>query len=256
MTYQFKLDIFEGPLDLLLHLIKEHKMDIHDIPIAEITRQYIVFLDLMNDLNLELAGEYLVMAAELTRIKSRVLLPSDSFEVEQESGKDPRSELLARLLEYQRYKTASNELRKLEIERQKVFPGGGVPVLDDVQEGEVLINATVFDLFTAFKNVLENKSFGKDYDVYISTLSVAERIKMVLEILNAAESVTFDSLFTEINARSEIIVTFLDILEMMRLRLIRVMQTGTFETIRVYLNADKDYQSEVLEKYDDTYNPN
>ena len=144
MTYQFKLDIFEGPLDLLLHLIKEQKMDIHDIPIVEITKQYIDYLDMMNVMNLELAGEYLVMAAELTRIKSRVLLPSDSFETEKETGKDPRAELLARLLEYQRYKNASNELRKLEIERQQVFPSGGTPMLDDVTEGEVLVSATVF----------------------------------------------------------------------------------------------------------------
>ncbi len=255
MSYQFKLDIFEGPLDLLLHLIKEQKMDIHDIPIAEITKQFMEFLGLMNDMNLELAGEYLVMAAELTRIKSRVLLPSESFETEKETGKDPRAELLARLLEYQRYKNASNELRKLEIERQQIFPSGGAPVLDDVEEGEVLVSATVFDLFTAFKSVLEKKSFGKDYDIEISTLSVAERIKMVLEVLNAAETVTFESLFTVLNTKSEVIATFLAILEMIRLRLIRVMQTETFETIRVYLNADKDYQSEVLKKYDDSNNP-
>ena len=150
MTYQFKLDIYEVPLDLLLHPIKEQKMDIHDIPIAEITRQYLEFVDMMNNMNLELAGEYLVMAAELTRIKSRVLLPSDSFAGEKEAGDDPRAELLARLLEYQRYKNASDALRKLEIERQQVFPSGGTPVLDDVAEGEVLVSATVFDLFTAF----------------------------------------------------------------------------------------------------------
>ncbi len=255
MTYQFKLDIFEGPLDLLLHLIKEQKMDIHDIPIAEITRQYMEFLDLMNHMNLELAGEYLVMAAELTRIKSRVLLPSDSFEIDTETGEDPRAELLARLLEYRRYKNVSDELRKLEIERQRVFPSGGIPVLDDVEEGELLVSATVFDLFTAFKNVLEKKSLGKDYDIDISTLSVAERIRTLLEILNAAETVTFESLFTALNTKSEIIVAFLAILEMMRLRLIRVMQTETFETIRVYLNADKEYQDEVLKKYDDSNNP-
>ena len=255
MTCQFKLDIFEGPLDLLLHLIKEEKMDIHDIPIAEITRQYMEFLDLMDHMNLELAGEYLVMAAELTRIKSRVLLPSDSFEIDKEAGKDPRAELLARLLEYRRYKNVSDELRKLEIERQRVFPSGGMPVLDDVEEGEVLVSATVFDLFTAFKNVLEKKSFGKDYDIDITTLSVAERIRTLLEILNTTETVTFESLFTALNTKSEIIVAFLAILEMMRLRLIRVMQMETFETIRVYLNADKDYQDEVLKKYDDSNNP-
>ncbi|MGV7221272.1 MAG: segregation and condensation protein A [Nitrospinales bacterium] len=255
MTYQFKLDIFEGPLDLLLHLIKEQKMDIHDIPIVEITKQYIEYLDMMSVMNLELAGEYLVMAAELTRIKSRVLLPSDSFETEKETEKDPRAELLARLLEYQRYKNASNELRKLEIERQQVFPSGGTPMLDDVAEGEVLVSATVFDLFSAFKSVLEKKTFEKDYEVEITTLSVAERIKVVLEVLNAAETVTFESLFTVLNSKSEVIVTFLAILEMMKLRLIRVMQTETFETIRVYLNADKDYQDEVMNKYDDSDNP-
>ena len=128
-------------------------------------------------------------------------------------------------------------------------------MLDDVAEGEVLVSATVFDLFSAFKSVLEKKTFEKEYEIEITTLSVAERIKVVLEVLNAAETVTFESLFTVLNSKSEVIVTFLALLEMMKLRLIRVMQTETFETIRVYLNADKEYQDEIMNKYDDSENP-
>lgn len=251
MNYQFKLDMFEGPLDLLLHLIKEHKMDIHDIPIAEVTRQYIDFMQLMENLNLELAGEYLVMAAELTRIKSRILLPSEGVEREEEQGRDPRAELMARLLEYQRYKSAAMELRKLESDRLQVFPGRGDALFDD-EEDDAMVDATVFDLFSAFRQVLTKKALGKDYDIKITTLSVAGMIKKVLEVLNSSESVTFESLFTVINTKQEVIVTFLAILEMMRLLLIRVIQPGTFETIRVCLNADKETQEEAMKRFDTT----
>jgi len=122
MTYRCNIEIFEGPLDLLLHLIKEQKMDIHDIAIAVITRQYMDTIDLMQDLNLEVAGEYLIMAAELTRIKSKVLLPVQEQELEEgEEGQDPRAELMRRLQEYQRYKEAAFELRVREHDRQQVF---------------------------------------------------------------------------------------------------------------------------------------
>lgn len=251
MTHQFKLDMFEGPLDLLLYLIKEHKMDIHDIPIAEITRQYMDAIQLMEELNLELTGEYLVMAAELTRIKSLALLPTEVGEREEEEGKDPRAQLLARLLEYQRYKSAAMELRKMESDRQQVFPGRGDAVLEEEEE-EALVDATVFDLFSAFRHVLAKKALGKDYDFKITTLSVTEMIKKVLEVLDAAESVTFESLFTVINTKQEVIVTFLAILELIRLRLIRVVQPGTFETIRVYISADRETQRNALKDFDDS----
>ncbi|MCH8207901.1 MAG: segregation/condensation protein A [Nitrospinae bacterium] len=145
MTHQFKLDMFEGPLDLLLHLIKEHKMDIHDIPIAEITRQYMDVIQLMEELNLELTGEYLVMAAELTRIKSKVLLPVHEQEPEAgEEGQDPRAELMRRLQEYQRYKDAAFELRVREYDRQQVFVRGGDVLVDEDSGEEIIVGVNNF----------------------------------------------------------------------------------------------------------------
>ena len=127
MTYQCKLKIFEGPLDLLLHLLKEQKMDIYDIPIAEITKQYLGYLELMQEMNLELVGEYLVMAAELARIKSKTLLPAPEIDEESDfsGGEDPRAELMRRLREYQRYRDAAFELRMKEHDRQQIFSRGG-----------------------------------------------------------------------------------------------------------------------------------
>ena len=234
MNYQCNLDIFEGPLDLLLHLIKEQKMDIYDIRIAEITRQYLTYLDLLSELNLEMVGEYLVMAAELAKIKSKPLLPT--LETEEDAlaatGEDPRAELMRRLLEYQRYKEAAFELRQKEYDQQQLFSRTGEVVLDN-SEQELLIEANVFDLLTAFQKVLKEKSFKKNYEIKITVLSVSDRIGDILEILNASESITFDSFFTTLNTKQEVIVTFLAILELMRMQLIRSQQTRQFDVIRI-----------------------
>ncbi len=248
MTYQLKLDIFEGPLDLLLHLIKEQKMEIHDIPVAEISRQYLKYMELMTDLNLEVAGEYLVMAAELTRLKSKMLLPSHGGDEGGEEGTDPRAELARRLMEYQRYKSAAGDLRQLEYERQQLFSRGSEIQVEEGDE-EVIIDATVFDLFSAFKQVLSQRTFKEDFEIKITTLSVSEHIKQVLDILNEHESVTFESLFAENQSKQEVIVTFLALLELMRMALIRVQQGSQFETIRVYPTADRETQKEALKDY-------
>ena len=251
MTYQLKLDIFEGPLDLLLHLIKEQKMEIHDIPVSEISRQYLDYLGLMTNLNLEVAGEYLVMAAELTRLKSKMLLPSHGDDEDGEEGNDPRAELTRRLMEYQRYKSAAGDLRQLEHERQQLFSRGSEIQVEEGEE-EVIVDATVFDLFSAFKEVLNKKTFIEDYEVKITTLSVSAHISRVLDILNKHDSVTFESLFDESQSKQEVIVTFLALLELMRMSLIRVQQGNQFETIRVYPTADQDTQKEALKDYIDT----
>ena len=248
MTYQFKLDIFEGPLDLLLHLIKEQKMDIHDIPVSEISRQYLDYMELMSDLNLELAGEYLVMAAELTRLKSKMLLPSHGEDEDGEDGTNPRAELTRRLMEYQRYKSAAGDLRQLEYERQQLFSRGSEIQIEEGEE-EIIVDATVFDLFSAFKQVLSQRTFKEDFEIKITTLSVSERVNRVLDTLNAHESVTFESLFAENESKQEIIVTFLALLELMRMALIRVQQGSQFETIRVYRTADRETQEEALKDY-------
>ena len=252
MNYQCNLDIFEGPLDLLLHLIKEQKMDIYDIRIAEITRQYLTYLDLLSELNLEMVGEYLVMAAELAKIKSKTLLPT--LETEEDAlaatGEDPRAELMRRLLEYQRYKEAAFELRQKEYDQQQLFSRTGEVVLDN-SEQELLIEANVFDLLTAFQKVLKEKSFKKNYEIKITVLSVSDRIGDILEILNASESITFDSLFTTLNTKQEVIVTFLAILELMRMQLIRSQQTRQFDVIRIYAAVDRETQEEILKEFYD-----
>ena len=248
MTYQLKLDIFEGPLDLLLHLIKEQKMEIHDIPVAEISRQYLKYMELMTDLNLEVAGEYLVMAAELTRLKSKMLLPSYREDEDGEEGTDPRAELARRLMEYQRYKSAAGDLRQLEYDRQQLFSRGSEIQVEEGEE-EVIVDATVFDLFSAFKEVLSQRTFKEDYEITITTLSVSEHISLVLDILNEQESVTFESLFAESHSKQEVIVTFLALLELMRMALIRVQQGSQFETIRVYPTSDRETQKEALKDY-------
>ena len=250
MNYQCNLDIFEGPLDLLLHLIKDQKMDIHDIPIAKITRQYLEYIDLLSELNLEMVGEYLIIAAELTKIKSKTLLPTPDTEEDilAASGEDPRIELMRRLLEYQRYKEAAFDLRQREYDQQQLFTRTGEIGLNDSKE-ELLIEANVFDLLTAFQKVLKEKSFVKDYEIEITTLSVSDRIGDILEILNASASVTFGSLFTVLNTRQEVIVTFLAILELMRMQLIRSQQVKQFDAIRLYVVVDLETQGEVLKDF-------
>ena len=252
MNYRCNLDIFEGPLDLLLHLVKEQKMDIYDIRITEITRQYLSYLDLLSELNLEMVGEYLVMAAELAKIKSKTLLPIPESEEDAltAAGEDPRAELMRRLLEYQRYKEAAFELRQKEYDQQQLFTRAGEVVLESSEE-ELLIEANVFDLLTAFQKVLKEKSFKKDYEIKVTTLSVSDRINDILEILNLSESVTFDSLFTTLNTKQEVIVTFLAILELMRMQLIRSQQARQFDVIRIYAAVNREIQTERLKEFYD-----
>ena len=251
MAYRCKLDIFEGPLDLLLHLIKEQKMDIYDIPIVEITKQYMDYLELMESLDLEMVGEYLVMAAELARIKSQTLLPAqdECEESNQVEGDDPRAELMRRLREYQRYRDAAFELRLKEHDKQQIFVRGGDIEVGKNSEEKEMVEATVFDLLKAYQKIVDKKSLEEDYEIEISDMSVTDRVQYIMEILNASESITFESLFTILNTKQEIIVTFLAVLELMRLKLLRIQQTQHFETIRIYRGADQETQDAILAEY-------
>ncbi|MBT5868458.1 MAG: segregation/condensation protein A [Nitrospinaceae bacterium] len=251
MTYRCKLDIFEGPLDLLLHLIKEQKMDIYDIPISVITRQYMDYIEMMRELNLDMVGEYLVMAAELARIKSKILLPAPETEDDWDAGggEDPRAELMRRLREYQRYRDAAFELRMKEHDQQQIFVRGSDIQIEESSEEKEMVEATVFDLLKAYQKILDTKEFEKDYEIEISDMSVTDRIQYIMSILNASESITFESLFTVLNSKQEIIVTFLAVLELMRLKLLRIQQTRHFDTIRIYKSADQETQDEILADY-------
>ncbi|MBI5055948.1 MAG: segregation/condensation protein A [Nitrospirae bacterium] len=226
----FKLSAFEGPLDLLLHLIKENKIDIYDIPIVQITKQYMQYLEMMKELNLEIAGEFLVMAATLIHIKSRMLLPPDEEE-KQEAAEDPRSELVQRLLEYQAYKESSIFLRKQEDTWKNIFQRTRPDKDDFVFEPEpVLFEANVFDLITAFKKLLE-RAPAEIREITRETLTVADRINFIMERIENEDGVRFEDLFEEGFSRVTLIVTFLALLEIIRLGLVRIYQEKAFGAI-------------------------
>ncbi|MBI5027216.1 MAG: segregation/condensation protein A [Nitrospirae bacterium] len=228
--YQIKLPVFEGPLDLLLHLIKEAKIDIYDIPIAIITKQYIEYLELMKELNLEIAGEFLVIAATLIHIKSKMLLPPDESPSE-EQAEDPRAELVARLLEYQTFKEASKTLREREDLWKNIFYR---PPLDEkeiiIEPSPMLFELNLFDLLAAFKQLLE-KAPEEAMEITRQTLTVKDKINLILERLEKEESIRFESLFADSYTMATLIVTFLAFLELIRLGLVKAYQEKIFGPI-------------------------
>lgn len=238
MDYRVKLNIFEGPLDLLLHLIKEQKLDLYDIPISTITKQYLEHIDIMKELNLNIAGDYLVMAAELARIKSRMLLPQQEPEEENESGEDPRENLVRQLLEYRKYKEAAAELRVMELNQKEIFTRN---VPEQLVEGDddIKYDVTVYDLMIAFKNIVKELSFREDYEVTIDKISITDKINSIMEKLSDEISITFDELLHLARSKMEIIATFLGILELMRLNLIKIQQIKQFAPIRIFKASEK-----------------
>ncbi len=224
MGYKVKLDIFEGPLDLLLHLIKKSEVDIYDIPISDITEQYLEYIELMKDMNLDFAGEFLVMAATLVHIKSRMLLPIEATDEEEEEGEDPRAELIKRLLEYQRYKDASEELSRRNLLGRDVFIRGHDPGGADFEEAG-LINVSIFELMEALKEILKGASEESVMELTVERFNVADKINHILDLLAGSSSAAFTSLFPEKAQKGEIIVTFLAVLELVKLLLIKIHQT-------------------------------
>jgi segregation and condensation protein A len=229
-TIHFKLPAFEGPLDLLLHFIKSSKIDIYDIPIVEITQQYMEYIDFMKELNLEIAGDYLVMAATLIHIKSKMLLPVDEDESD-EPVEDPRAELVKRLLEYQAFKESSLHLRKREDIWKHVFKRP-VPESSDIDLGPepVLTEANVFDLISMFQKLLA-RAPEQVMEVTRETLTVADRINFIAERMEREDGVRFEDLLEEGYTRIVLIVTFLAVLEMIRLGLTKLYQEQAFGTI-------------------------
>jgi len=233
--YQIALPIFEGPMDLLLHLIRENKLDIYDIPIAHITRQYLETLELMKELNLEVAGEFLVVAATLIQIKSRMLLPPD--EAADGETVDPRKELVERLLEYERFREVTPELRDREELWRQVFSR---PPFEDerevpaepAEEDPVLFDVGLFDLLSAFRSLLE-KAPAEMVEITRETLTVKDRIGHILDKMELRENMRFEELFAEVFSRRQFIVTFLALLEVLRLGLLRVYQERNLASIWV-----------------------
>jgi len=238
-AYQVKLDAFEGPLDLLLHLIRKNELNIYDIPIALITEQYLGYITLMQDLNLDVAGEFLVMASTLIHIKSRTLLPRPDPAQEEGAEEDPREALVRRLLEHQKYKAAAELLHERETLRSAQYMRPDERVAEAAGEGyEPELEVDLFSLLAAFKGVLERASRRPVVILPPSQISIEERIKQVLERLSETEACGFEDLFSDGDgSRPFLIVTFLALLEMIRLKLIRVFQSGGAGPIRVYKRA-------------------
>ncbi|MBE9532438.1 MAG: segregation/condensation protein A [Proteobacteria bacterium] len=240
MAYNIKTAIFEGPLDLLLHLIRKNEVDIYDIPISEITEQYMEYLDILKALDLNVAGEFILMASTLVLIKSKMLLPIDE-EAQEEDDYDPRDELVERLLEYQKFKEAAGELDARNILGRDVFTRGQPYVLegDDEDANAALVNITVFDLMEALQEVIER--IPKDYTVDLTTeqFNIVDKINLIMETLEEKQSATFISLFPTGGTKGEVIATFLAILELCKMLLIRVNQSED-KVIRVYLPPESE----------------
>ncbi len=226
---QVFLEAFEGPLDLLLYLIKRQNLDILDIPIAEITKQYAEYIDLMQDLQLELAGEYLLMAAMLAEIKSRMLLPS--MEGDEEAEEDPRAELIRRLLEYERYRKAAEDIEELPRLERDVFPAEAE--VSERKVVEFLPDITLKELLVSLKEVMSRAEMFSNLHVAREQLSVRQRMSDLLSKLQSAEDVAFGELFTPEEGRAGVIVSFLALLELLRETLIEVVQKKTYGPIRI-----------------------
>ena len=236
-AYQVKLDTFEGPLDLLIHLIKKDEVNIYDIPIARITARYLEYLDLMQELNLDLAGEFLVMAATLIHIKSRMLLPRPD-PTQEDPEEDPREALVRRLLEHQKFKAAAELLFERATLRgaQWTRPDESLAGLTgDDYEPELEVD--LFSLLAAFKGVLERAKERPPVPLPVEQISVEARIEQLLVRLSETEACGFDDLFADVSSRGDMIVTFLALLEMIRLKMVRVFQSGPFGPIRIYRRA-------------------
>jgi len=239
-AYRVKLDAFEGPLDLLLHLIRQSELNIYDIPIAVITEQYLGYIELMQQLNLDVAGEFLVMASTLIHIKSKMLLPRP--ETAQDSlfdEEDPRDALVRQLIEHQKFKAAAEMLHDRETLRSAQFtrPDSRVAgAMEDEYETELEVD--LFSLLTAFRGVLERASRRPRMVLPPEQISIEARIHQLLDRLSETEACGFEDLFSDGDgSRPFMIVTFLALLEMIRLKLIRVFQSGSLGAIRVYKRA-------------------
>ena len=237
MSYEIKLDVFEGPLDLLLYLIRKNEIDIYNIPIALITEQYLSYLEIMRSLNLDLAGEYLVLASTLIHIKSKLLLPPAEGEGEEEEGEDPRAELVQQLLEYQAFKEAALSLGERPLLERDVFTRGAASEEEQttVEEADdALLEVDIFELVTAFRRIIDGLDLKEELEIDMEKMSLADRINEIMERLSEEGQITFSDLLGDRTDRRRIIYTFLAILELMKLRMVRAYQTGPFGAIRLF----------------------
>jgi len=239
MSYKIKLEIFEGPLDLLLYLVKKDHLNIYDIPIAKVTEQYLAYLNLMQLLDLNIAGEFLVMAATLLQIKSKMLLPAEETPAEEEEA-DPRAELVRRLLEYERFKEIADTLREKETQQKEVFKRPKVEVGHEVTQdkGTVYFEANIFDLINAFSQALKDVPKEVFYEVIKDEFTIEEKVHQILHLLLITPALKLSDLFGKAKNKLEVIVTFLAILELIRMKEIVAVQQELFQEIEIVRNKE------------------
>lgn len=235
--YKVKFEVFEGPLDLLLYLIKKEEVDIYEVNLTRLATQFIEYIDMMREFDLEIAGEFLVMASTLMYIKSRELLPVDQqAQVEgEEEGEDPRWELIRQLVEYKKFKDAAAQLHVLEARQENVFPRvpGKLEFAEEKPAAKVEIS--IFDLLNAVNAVLKRfeKLQGSTRDIFEDKWTVSEKIEYVVRILGTREHVRFSELFEDATSRSEVVCTFLALLELIRLKQLVCVQAADFGEIEI-----------------------
>ena len=239
MSYKIKLEIFEGPLDLLLYLVKKDHLNVYDIPIAKVTQQYLEYLNLLQLLDLNIAGEFLVMAATLMQIKSKMLLPAEEGVVEEEQ-EDPRAELVKRLLEYEKFKEIAETLRQKETDQQQVFKRPRVEIEKEVngEKEDTYFEASIFDLINAFSKALKDVPKEVFYEVVKDKFTVEEATHEILHLLLVRPLVKLSELFAKARNKMEIIVTFLAILELTRMKEIIARQSEHFQEIDIIRNKE------------------
>ena len=242
IEYEVKLEIFEGPLDLLLHLIRKNEVDIFDIPIATITDQYLEYLDMMKSFNIEVAGNFLLMASTLIHIKSKMLLPD--YGEGEDDEEDPRVEITGPLLEYLRLKEIAGELSERDLLDRDVFTRRLSPLLKDQLLGEEsLLDVNIFQLMDAFKRIVEERLPGVPLRMQAERWSLKDKTSQILESLKTNEIIFFSDLFKEDITISEFIITFLALLELVHMGLVRVFQPDPDEDIRLEAHFKDDEES-------------
>lgn len=231
--YKVQLEVFEGPLDLLLYLIKRDELDIYDIPIERITKQYMQYLDVMKMLDLSIAGEFLVMAATLMMIKSRLLLPvEDRPELEAEED-DPRWDLVRQLVEYKKFKDAADHLEDLALRREDIFIREGEHIELGPEPEVALQDVSIFDLITAFQEALKRAKKEDLTEIFSDQYTVAQKVDFLTSLLREQKRAKLTDIFVGMRHRYEMVCTFLAILELIRMRQLRAMQTGPFGEIEI-----------------------
>ncbi|KPU44873.1 segregation and condensation protein A [Oxobacter pfennigii] len=242
MPYQIKLQNFEGPFDLLFHLIEKAEVDIYDIPIAEITNQYLEYINKMRSIDLDVASEFILMAATLIQIKSKMLLPKEKNPLDgTNEDADPRAELIEKLIEYKKFKEVSGLFKESEEKSMDIFYKNA-EIIDDIEEDEILLNVSLNDLITAFNDIIERYKSGINEDVHLEEqlireeFTVYDKILHIKQRLNNKNEISFSQLFISNTTKFEIVITFLALLELMRTREISIYQTKSYGEIIIRRN--------------------